>query len=253
MIHYFFGLSVSKIILDVVFGIIFIGTMAFKKMRSFAWIFLFWQLPLVVLNIFLGMHNQGTFFSSFSFIQIIMFSLTYLIAIPASYWFARKYSLIAPFKLHLIQPVLLLAGFVSILLGSFLANILSLIVVGESTTAANQAAVIKIMAALPVIFSFLFPIIAGYFEELIFRVGFFEVLFTKNKKIAFLFSFFLFALLHVIAGSLTDVHAWLSYGVMSFVFTAVYYKYRNFYLNASVHIVWNLFVTLISLLVKYYR
>ncbi|MFQ9539678.1 MAG: CPBP family intramembrane glutamic endopeptidase, partial [Lactococcus lactis] len=48
----------------------------------------------------------------------------------------------------------------------------------------------------------------------------------------------------------TDLYSWLTYGLMSLVLTSLYAKYRNFYLNMSVHLLWNLFGLVIALVLK---
>ena len=48
----------------------------------------------------------------------------------------------------------------------------------------------------------------------------------------------------------TDLYSWLTYGLMSLVLTSLYAKYRNFYLNMSVHLLWNLFGLVIALMIK---
>ncbi|HBC90147.1 MAG TPA: CPBP family intramembrane metalloprotease, partial [Lactococcus sp.] len=78
-------------------------------------------------------------------------------------------------------------------------------------------------------------IFAGFFEELTYRVGPFEILFEKNKILAFLTASLLFAAVH----SPTDLYSWLLYGSMSLVLTSFYFKYRNFYLNMTIHMLWN--------------
>ncbi|GFH41472.1 hypothetical protein Hs30E_00230 [Lactococcus hodotermopsidis] len=112
------------------------------------------------------------------------------------------------------------------------------------TNTENQEALNEMCKSLPVIVYFIATTGAGFFEEMLFRVGLFELLFNKWPKIAAIMSCLLFTLAHVP----TNFASFVAYGSMSLVLTGLYYKYRNFYLNSSVHFLWNSLAVIVFLM-----
>jgi membrane protease YdiL (CAAX protease family) len=110
----------------------------------------------------------------------------------------------------------------------------------------NQELLNNIGKVLPPLVFVIMATSAGFFEELIFRVSLFELVFNKWPKVAAVFAWALFTAAH----SPTDFASFMTYGLMSLVLTGLYVKYRNFYLNLSVHFLWNAFGMVSYFLIK---
>ncbi|MDR0299406.1 MAG: CPBP family intramembrane metalloprotease [Streptococcaceae bacterium] len=222
-----------------------------RRYRGFSLILLVWQIPIQLLSFFTKINWQGKHLRTFPLWQTILLIVTYGTFIFIACKIIQKHKLInltsvKTFSGKLIGLVLL--GLMLFLISSLVSEIISSIIMGRTIQTANESYNSMIFKTVPLFLRFIIPISAGFFEELVFRVGLFEILFPKNKKIAFCFSAFIFTFIHVSVGSLTDMNAWLSYGLASLILTAFYYRWRSFYLNMSVHMGWNLVVTLINIL-----
>ncbi|MFC4651808.1 CPBP family intramembrane glutamic endopeptidase [Lactococcus nasutitermitis] len=176
--------------------------------------------------------------------SISIFFLIFFVALFISYFIARKPEIIPKISFKQFPIVKIIIGFFCILILSYLTGIVGQVT--HSATTENQAALNQLETSIPfVIFAFQ-VIFAGFFEELTYRVGIFEIVFAKHPKLAFITATVLFAFMH----GPTDLYSWLTYGLMSLTLTIFYAKYRNFYLNMSIHILWNMFGLFLPLLLK---
>lgn len=190
----------------------------------------------------------STFFSihpPFSVLDNIIFYLIFLLSLGFSYFIARKTNIIPKFNWKYFSITKLLAGFALLFLASILTGIIAQLI-RQSPDTANQEALNQLQKLIPMAIFVIQTVAAGFFEELTYRVGIFEIVFKKHRNIAFLVAMLLFAYMH----GPTDLYSWLTYGLMSLILTSFYAKYRNFYLNMSIHMLWNLFGILVAFLVK---
>lgn len=237
----FSGLSVSifhlpflmtALVLSVI-GLIF----AYHKS---VWLVLFIlsNLPMLVSTIFASQHH-------FSTLDTIIFFIIFIFTIISSYLIARKAELIPKLSWKYFPPVRIILGFVLLFLVSILTGIFAQIF-NQSPTTTNQESLNELQKVIPIAVFATQTLAASFLEELVYRVGIFELIFKNQKYFAFLTAMLLFAFMH----GPTDIYSWLTYGLMSLVLTGLYAKYRNFYLNMSVHFLWNLFGLVIALMVK---
>ncbi|MDR1606310.1 MAG: CPBP family intramembrane metalloprotease [Streptococcaceae bacterium] len=166
---------------------------------------------------------------------VIIFSATVIL----TYLWARKYQLIPKisWRYFPVGKIALGLGFV------FVAALISgfIMTLSGHATTDNQAAMNDLGSSLPPIVFIALTTSAGFFEELIFRVSPFELLFNQWPKIAALAAWGLFTLAH----DPTNLPSFITYASMSLVLTAFYFKYRNFYLNMAIHLLWNTFVIIV--------
>ena len=130
-------------------------------------------------------------------------------------------------------PLKIIIGFALLFLVSILTGIFAQII-NQSPTTSNQDSLNELQKVIPIAVFATQTLAAGFLEELVYRVGIFEVIFKNQKYFAFLTALLLFAYMH----GPTDLYSWLTYGLMSLVLTSLYAIYRNFYLNMSVHLLW---------------
>ena len=198
-----------------------------KTRLTFIWALVLWQassaLPAITMN------RQG----HFELWKIGLFLLLFAACVWLSYIWALRYHLIPKINWRYFQLGKIAAGFglmfVSALISGMIMNL-----TGTNGTE-NQDIINSIGKVLPPLVFVIMTTSAGFFEELIFRVGPFELLFNKWPKLAAIFAWALFTAAHVP----TDFASFMTYGLMSLVLTGLYAKYRNFYLNMSVHFLWN--------------
>ena len=115
-------------------------------------------------------------------------------------------------------------------------------------TSNNEKAVDFIAKLTPALLMwFVSSVAAPIMEEVIFRVGIFELFFPDRKKVALFVSPILFAYVHM-SSDVTNWLAWLPYLFMGVVFSYLYYKTHKIEISITAHGLWNTFVTLLSLL-----
>ncbi|MEY8443864.1 CPBP family intramembrane glutamic endopeptidase [Lactococcus ileimucosae] len=171
---------------------------------------------------------------AFSSLEQVVFFFIFFLSLGLSYFLARRRKIIPPIALKEFPLGKICLGFGALFLTSLFVNLLAQ-ALGLQTSTENQEALDKLAQIIPLGIFATQTIFAGFFEELTYRVGPFEILFEKNKILAFLTASLLFAAVH----SPTDLYSWLLYGSMSLVLTSFYFKYRNFYLNMAIHMLWN--------------
>lgn len=190
------------------------------------------QLPMTAL--------QGST-QDFGWLQGLIFSFIFLACLGLSYFLARKYGLIEAPKLKAFPWLKILIGLALLFaVGGLLGWVF------KAPSTGNQTALDNLQAHVPWLFFSVTVVAAGFFEELVFRVGFIGYVFEKIPWLGFLSAFLLFALIH----GPSDLYSWLLYGSASLILTVFYYRYRNFYLNMSIHLLWNLLGLLLPLIIK---
>ncbi len=182
---------------------------------------------------------------AFSSLDKGIFFVVFFISLGLSYFIARRRKVIPPIAIKQFPLGKIFLGFGSLFLVSLLVNILAQ-VLGLQASTENQEALNSLAQVIPLGIFAVQTIFAGFFEELTYRVGPFEILFEKHKILAFITAAFLFAGMH----SPTDLYSWLVYGSLSLVLTGFYFKYRNFYLNMAIHMAWNFLGISMTFLLK---
>lgn len=208
---------------------------AYDKVRWLA-LFLLSLLPSFTTSFLLQEH------ASFSVVSQIVFWFSLIFAFICSYWIARKAEIIPKISLRNFPVLKILLGFLLLFTVSILAGMIGQLT--KTTTTQNQTALNQLQTQIPFAIFAAQTILAGFFEELTYRVGVFEIVLKKYPKLAFIAATLLFAFMH----GPTDLYSWVLYGCMSLVLTSFYFKYRNFYLNMSIHMLWNLFSIIVTFL-----
>lgn len=223
----------------------------FPKARKILWLLLLSQIPLLILSFYqwLNISVLGKAVA-FGWPVIILESIVWIALTAGLVWLAyraaRKYNVIPPFSWKYFRWGRMLIGGVLLIGSQYLLAALFSVIFGPSgnQTTSNQASLNSLAVQVPFLLFFLATVLAGFFEELLFRVGSFEILLPKHKNWAFLVSAFTFALAHISAGPLWGTNealqSWIIYGTMALILTGFYYKYRNFYLNMSIHMTLNI-------------
>ncbi|MDR0300321.1 MAG: CPBP family intramembrane metalloprotease [Streptococcaceae bacterium] len=110
----------------------------------------------------------------------------------------------------------------------------------------NQATLAAATAKIPIFLLIISTTIyAPICEEIIFRAGVFERLFPTRRSLSLLISTLLFAMAHM--GLSLDWWNWLIYLTMGLIFGIVYLKTQHVENSIAVHVLWNLFASIINL------
>lgn len=181
---------------------------------------------------------------NFSNEKSLVFLVIFLFSLILAYRLARRENLIDKIALKHFPWLKILLGVLALFVASYLLSFVGRAL--GSTATSNQTALNQLQAAIPLWIFASQSIFAGFFEELAYRVGPFELIFPKHRLPAFVMAVLLFTLLH----EPNNLYSWLLYGLMSLILTSLYAKYRNFYLNASVHMLWNSLVLLLPLILR---
>jgi CAAX amino terminal protease family. len=171
----------------------------------------------------------------------ILLVLIILLIIFFTYKYAVAIKIISPIKKEYFKIKEISLGFLLLMFTSMITGIISQ-KLGTNQTS-NQASLNELSKEIPFFLFALVSIVAGFFEELVYRVGVFKLLAPKYPKLAFLISVLIFGFAH----NPTDLGSFLIYMSLATVLTYIYYHFENFYLNMTVHALWNIFVTLLSL------
>ena len=209
-----------------------------KTRLTFIWALVLWQissaLPAITSN------HQG----HFELWKIGLFLILFVACVWLSYIWALKYYLIPKINWRYFQLGKIVAGFGLMFVSALISSVIMMLTGTNGTE--NQELLNNIGKVLPPLVFVILATSAGFFEELIFRVSLFELVFNKWPKVAAVFAWALFTAAH----SPTDFASFMTYGLMSLVLTGLYVKYRNFYLNLSVHFLWNAFGMVSYFLIK---
>lgn len=172
-------------------------------------------------------------------ISSIVFIIGLLITIIVTYYYAIYLQIIPRINIQYFKLGKIAQGFLILFIASAVSGIISQFL--GSTDTANQTTLNELMSKVPFFAFALTTISAGFFEELVFRAGIFELLLPKHPKTAVVVSMQIFALLHIHGSS--DLLSLIPYLALSAALTIPYYKHRNIYVNMSVHALWNCMVT----------
>ncbi|MDR0299016.1 MAG: CPBP family intramembrane metalloprotease [Streptococcaceae bacterium] len=212
------------------------------RWRRWLWLLFLSNIPMSILGLFQSFNKSIGRSWLIDGIEIILWSVSIFFLIRLAYRSARKYNIIPPFSWKFFRWGRTILG-AFLLIGSqiTLSALWQNFVIHNSsnTTTSNQASLNSLALMVPFVIYFLTTVLAGFFEELAFRVGIFEILLPKHKKWAFTVSVILFASVH----APTNIISALIYGTMAIILTSFYFKYRNFYLNMSIHMLLNFVVS----------
>ncbi|WP_374286096.1 CPBP family intramembrane glutamic endopeptidase [Lactococcus sp.] len=192
--------------------------------------------PTLTTSIILQVHH------SFTMVDSLLFCLLFLLSLGLSYAYAIKKKIIERPRLKDFPIGKIMMGLLLLFVVSAMTSVIGQAI--HTTNTQNQDQLNQLKTVIPIGIFALQTIFAGFFEELTYRVGIFEIIFKKHRILAFCAAAFIFAYMH----GPTDLYSWLVYGALSIVLTGLYAKYRNFYLNMSVHMLWNAIGLLLALL-----
>jgi membrane protease YdiL (CAAX protease family) len=209
-----------------------------KSRLTFIWLLFLWLVSQNAIAIPLNRHGN------FKIWKIGLFLLIFILCVWLSYRWAVKHGLIPKISRHYFDLDNIASGFGLMFASSMISGLIMMLTKTNGTE--NQELIDSIGKVLPPLVFFILTTSAGFFEELLFRVSLFELLLNKWPKLATCFAWGLFLLAH----RPTDFASFMAYGLMSLVLTGLYVKYRNFYLNMSVHFLWNAFGIILSFLYK---
>ena len=184
-------------------------------------------LPSLTTELLLYKHASFTWIDQFIFLSLFFFCLIF------SWCFALKLKIISTPKRASFPLLTIIFGLLLLFILSYLSTKIGAHF--HTHTTENQAALDQLRSSIPLYIFAIQTIFAGFFEELTYRTAIFEIVFKQNKILAFICAALLFTLMH----APTNVYSWFVYGSMSLVLTSFYAKYRNFYLNMSIHMLWN--------------
>jgi membrane protease YdiL (CAAX protease family) len=218
-----------------------------KRFRRWFWLLLASQIPMILLEIFMSInHNYGRSLIG-DFLEIVVWAAAVGTFVWLAYRAARKYDVIPPFSWKFFRWGRMVIGWLMLIASSYVVNIINFIVTNSSVSTQNQESLNSLAVQIPFLIYFLTIVLAGFFEELVFRVGIFEILLPKHKNWAFLVSVVLFTAAH----GPTDWPSLFIYGCYAIILGAFYYKYRNYYLNMSIHMLLNAFGGAVFFLSQY--
>ncbi|NLY62379.1 MAG: CPBP family intramembrane metalloprotease [Erysipelothrix sp.] len=146
------------------------------------------------------------------------------------------------------QKILLPIGlyFLYLFTAGFYMNLLELLgIVLETDNTVNQEVVMLLIDRYPVRMFFSVVIGAPIMEELVFRGLCFRTLIHRNKYLAYLSSFVIFALIHLLAGfrsgvGMSELLLAFPYGLNGLIYAYAYFKTESIYSSMSVHALSNL-------------
>ncbi|MDR2977054.1 MAG: CPBP family intramembrane metalloprotease [Streptococcaceae bacterium] len=223
------------ILMAIVVGIVLLCVLT-QRFRHWFWLLLASQIPMTLLSIFMSINqNYGRSLLGDS-LEIIIWAAAVGTFIWLAYRAARKYNVIPPFNMKFFRWGRMFIGLLMLYFSSLLVNIVTVMLTNSAASTQNQASLDTLALQIPFIIYFLSVILAGFFEELVFRVGIFEILLPKHQNWAFIVSVILFTAAH----GPTDWPSLFIYGFYAIILGAFYYKYRNYYLNMSIHMLLNL-------------
>ena len=135
------------------------------------------------------------------------------------------------------------------LMASYVSVIFSTIFNIEMATSENQSTINDLLGQFPILMSFSAIILAPYYEEVLFRLGFRKCI--SNRIVFILVSGLLFGLIHIFP---TDIHLGVAliqsipYVSMGLCLAYFYEKYNNIFYSILVHFYNNLFSVIMILI-----
>ncbi|MDR0199686.1 MAG: CPBP family intramembrane metalloprotease [Streptococcaceae bacterium] len=217
-------------------GIVFLSVFSPGRGRPILWLFLLSQVPLLFLQEVYARVNKALHWTE-NFPVLAIETVLFIIGLGAIYWLAyrsvRKRNVIPPLRWRYFRFGRAAIGFALLFLSQIVINIIAAAIEGGSgnQTSSNQASLNSLAVQVPYLTFWITTISAGFFEELLFRVGSFEILLKKHKFWAFVVAASTFTLAH----GPNSWQAAATYGAMAILLTTSYLVYRNFYLNMVMH------------------
>lgn len=128
----------------------------------------------------------------------------------------------------------------------YFANILSsllILLLNPNSSSANQDAIIELASSAPVIMVITTVFVAPFLEEMVFRVGIFQMFYDKNPMLAYLLSSLAFGFVHIMSGlfggDLTQILYIVPYSLLGFVLCHMYEKRDSIFVPMLVHAINN--------------
>ena len=136
----------------------------------------------------------------------------------------------------------------------YVVNIISSIMITllvPNSSSANQDAVAALTTSAPIIMVITTVFLAPFVEEMVFRVGLFQLFYTKSRFLAYLITSLAFGSVHILAGlfagDFTQIFYLLPYGLLGFVLCRLYEKRKSIFVPMIVHMLNNLISILVLL------
>lgn len=141
-------------------------------------------------------------------------------------------------------------GTVKFYVFNIVSSLLILLLVPNSSSA-NQDAIAGMTTTAPMVMAITTVVLAPFVEEMIFRVGLFQLFYTKNRKLAYLVSSLAFGFVHIVAGlssgDLSQIFYLLPYGLLGYVLCDIYESRQSIFVPMIVHSMNNLIAMLVLL------
>ena len=136
----------------------------------------------------------------------------------------------------------------------YLVNIISSLLISllnMNSSSANQDAIVNMTNNAPLLMIITTVIIAPFLEEMIFRVGIFQLFYNKNRLLAYLLSGLGFGFVHIMAGlfsgDISQLLYWFPYSLLGFMLCHIYEKRDTIFAPMIVHMMNNLIAMIIVL------
>lgn len=178
--------------------------------------------------------NESLGIPELTIIQIVLTAVIMLAVSGFHLWFAHFKKWYAGFKnsFNVWTLIYLSAGYA----GMFSVSLIGSLLLGGGTTA-NQEVVVEMMSIIPMPLYFIMIVIAAPIcEEVIFRGFVFKEICKENIYLAYAFSIFTFALLHMP----TNLGSWIVYGGMGLVLSIVFHLSKSLEVAIGLHLLNNL-------------
>lgn len=144
----------------------------------------------------------------------------------------------------------LTTGFVLLLAVNYLSS-LAVMLIGPDNSSANQDAVTMMTQLAPLQMIVASVGLAPILEELVFRVGIFQLFYDKSRVLAYLVSGLCFGFVHIsqglLSGDLGQLLYLVPYGLLGLVFCWIYEKRQSIFAPMLIHGANNLFSMLFIL------
>ena len=134
----------------------------------------------------------------------------------------------------------------------YCANIVSsllIMLMNMNGSSANQDAIVEMTSTAPMVMFITTVFFAPFLEEMIFRVGLFQMFFSKSRLLAYMISGLGFGFVHIMvglfAGDLSQLLYWIPYSLLGFMLCHIYEKRDTIFAPMIVHMMNNLIAMLI--------
>ena len=128
---------------------------------------------------------------------------------------------------------------------------LIILLINPNSSSANQEAIIEMAASSPIFMLITTVLLAPFVEEMIFRVGIFQMFYHKNRILAYLLGSLSFGFVHIMGGlfmgDFTQILFLLPYSLLGYALCNIYEKRDSIFVPMIVHMLNNL-VAMIAIL-----